>query len=140
MHAKILKKVSLWLPVVIWGLIIFNLSGHKLVAASPEYWKDFIFKKSAHLFFYGIFAVLFYRALRGEGAERINSAYLAILLAFIYGATDEFHQSFVMGREPTVRDLLIDTAGAGIASFLLYYLLPKCPKEVKHYLNKLGLN
>lgn len=137
MLEKILKKISLWLPVIIWAFIIFNLSNQRLSAVSPEYWKDFAFKKGAHIFFYSILSVLFYRALSGEGLKRKSSAYGAVFLSFLYGTSDEIHQSFIPGRESTLRDIVIDTIGASISAFLLYYLLPKLPNKVQNLLAKL---
>ena len=41
---------------------------------------------------------------------------ISIVVGLIYAITDEFHQSFVPGRGPSVTDVCIDTAGvfAGI--------------------------
>ena len=35
-----------------------------------------------------------------------------VLFCFLFAALDEFHQSFVPGRSPSFRDVLIDTAGS----------------------------
>jgi len=88
-----------------------------LPAASEFFWKDFIFKKSTHIFFYGILTILIYRALVGEGISKEKAIFWSILLAFLYGVTDEIHQSFVPGREARVRDLGFDTIGAFIGSY-----------------------
>ncbi|MHB8811176.1 MAG: VanZ family protein [Desulfobulbaceae bacterium] len=40
---------------------------------------------------------------------------LVVLFCFLYGISDEFHQSFVPGREPSGGDLLADAAGAAFA-------------------------
>ena len=40
---------------------------------------------------------------------------LVILFCLLYGISDEFHQSFIPGREPSGGDLLADTAGAAFA-------------------------
>ena len=44
----------------------------------------------------------------------------ALLIAVAYGAFDEFHQSFVSGRESEFADLIADTAGAAIAVVVLW--------------------
>jgi VanZ family protein len=36
------------------------------------------------------------------------------LIAILYAATDEFHQSFTPGRTPRVTDVMIDAAGAAM--------------------------
>ncbi len=35
-----------------------------------------------------------------------------ILIAALYGLSDEFHQSFVPGRTPELKDLIVDTTAA----------------------------
>jgi len=40
---------------------------------------------------------------------------MAWMMAILFALSDEFHQSFVDGRTSTARDVLIDSAGAGIA-------------------------
>jgi VanZ family protein len=44
-----------------------------------------------------------------------TSIVIAWLMVTIYGASDEFHQSFVPGRTPDLRDLVADSAGAALA-------------------------
>jgi len=45
---------------------------------------------------------------------------LAVMLASLYGMTDEFHQSFVPGRVPDPADWITDTAGAMTGSLIAY--------------------
>jgi VanZ family protein len=42
----------------------------------------------------------------------------AILLAIVFGAIDEIHQSFVPGRRPGIDDWLFDIFSAAIALYL----------------------
>lgn len=53
-------------------------------------------------------AVLF----RWMGWSATRSLLVAIVLATLYGVTDEFHQSFVPNRSPDTKDLLVDFLGA----------------------------
>ncbi|MDO9302614.1 MAG: VanZ family protein, partial [Anaerolineales bacterium] len=47
--------------------------------------------------------------------------WLAWLLALIFSATDEFHQSFVSGRHASITDALIfDNLGAAMALWLYF--------------------
>jgi VanZ family protein len=70
--------------------------------------------KVVHFAVYGLFATLLCRLGRGWRA-----AILAVLVASAFGATDEWHQSFVPGRDSDVMDWLADTAGA-LAAVTVY--------------------
>ena len=118
MKIRILKFLNYWLPPVVWATVIFLFSSLTVTPSTEIYWQDFIVKKTAHVVEYGIFAALLYRALRGHGVEKLDAVLLAILIAVIYGATDEFHQSFTPGREPRVRDVVFDTIGAVAGVFI----------------------
>lgn len=60
--------------------------------------------------------------------ERKNSAnyrrllLLCFVLASLYGVLDEFHQSFVPGRDCSVGDLVADTLGAGLGTGVMAYI------------------
>lgn len=138
MKDKIIKKLSLWLPVLAWMYLIFHFSSGRVPLASAVYWQDFAVKKTGHVLLFGFFAVLIYRALRGEGIDRKRAAIWSIALSAFYGATDEFHQMFTQGRESRVRDVFIDSIGAGVSIFLVYKILPKLPKQIKILANEFG--
>ena len=128
---KILQKLYLWAPVVLWSLLIFKFSSGKVPSVSDVYWHDFAFKKFGHFVIFGSLSLLIYRALVGEGLSRKNALITAILVATLYGASDEFHQTFTQGREARVRDIIIDGIGATFFTTTTYYLLPLMPKEIK---------
>ena len=146
MKAKSKVKTSLvamfclWLPVILWSWVIFWFSSRTFPVSSEMYWKDFIVKKTAHLIEYAVLSVLYFRALKESGMERKNAAILAIILCFLYGASDEIHQAFTPGREPKVRDALIDVTGAGLAMLGIWKLLPTAPKKLKVWAEKLQIN
>ena len=69
-------------------------------------------KKGGHMTGYGLLALSFWHALEWRRDRR----WLAWLLAVLYAATDEFHQSFVPGRNPSVWDVAaFDNVGALVA-------------------------
>jgi len=127
------KFINLWLPPVLWAALIFWFSTLPTTPTSMIYWQDFIIKKSAHVFEYGIFATLLYRALKESGFSKRKAAFWAILTAVLYGVTDEFHQSFTPGREPRFRDVIFDTIGASLAIFSIWKALPKAPTRLKSW-------
>lgn len=131
--------IQLWVPPVIWAVVIFLLSSRPIAPTSQIFWKDFIVKKSAHVIEYAIFTILLYRALKESGVKKYNAGLTAILFAVIYGALDEFHQSFTPGREPRVRDVFFDTIGSVVSIYLLWNLLPNLPSKLKAWAKKLHL-
>lgn len=74
-------------------------------------WADFIIKKGAHMLGYGLLALAYLYAFRLDSAK----LKFAWVLAALYAISDEYHQTFVFGRNGTWIDVLIDGAGAAIA-------------------------
>ena len=137
---RIMKKLlKYWVPPIIWACVIFVVSAHPLAKTSQIYWKDFIIKKTAHMIEYGIFAALIYRGLVASGVKKNNAGIYSILLALLYGVTDEFHQSYTPGREPRVRDVVFDTIGAILTIYSIWNLLPKAPERLRAWAKKLQL-
>ena len=82
-------------------------------------WLDFIVKKGGHAFGYGLLALSYLRGLKGRYKDIYSKwLYMAWIMATLYSASDEFHQSFVPGRHPAVADVFIDALGAGFTLFL----------------------
>jgi len=120
-------------------MVIFLFSSLPTTRNIEIYWQDFIIKKTAHVVEYGIFAVLLYRALKEGGVDKERAGLFSILIAVLYGMTDEFHQSFTPGRESRIRDVGFDTIGAILAIYILWKLLPKAPKKLKSWAKNLQL-
>ena len=83
---------------------------------------QYFVRKCAHAFEYSVLALLLWRAIRGEGRGywKWRTAGIVIILAGIYAATDEFHQTFVSERQGSPWDVLVDTSGATLAMFGLW--------------------
>lgn len=73
---------------------------------------DWLVKKTGHLVIYAALAWAYLRGLTYGGSVTWRAAALAVVLAALYGASDEYHQKFVAGRGSTMVDVLIDTVGA----------------------------
>jgi len=101
------------IPVVLWAGVIFALSslsnppGHTS-AEWPSY--------AAHLTEYAVLAFLVARW--ASVAFRDGPLKLLLLAAWLvcttYGATDEFHQSFVPERDASAVDWAVDALGAAL--------------------------
>ena len=105
-----------WLAVAGWMALIFFFSSQPQLPSPPDPWVDLILKKGAHFTVYAVLAVLFRRALpEGRGIWA-----LSWVLAVLYAASDEWHQSFVPGRHPQLTDVLIDACGAATGLLILW--------------------
>ena len=123
--------VWFWLPPLAWMGMIFYLSAQPDLPGPPESWLnawliDKLLKKGAHFGVYAGLAFWWWRALRRPQtlSEAKETGKIALLLAFgvsvLYAVSDEFHQSFVPGREPRLLDVLIDATGAATALGLMW--------------------
>ena len=83
----------------------------------PELFHTLI-RKSAHFFAYFVLGILTLNALCRSGTNAKRAYFLAFTISVLYAASDEFHQSFVPGRGPAIRDVLIDSAGAAAGLFV----------------------
>jgi VanZ family protein len=93
-----------------WAALIFLLSHQPRLPIDVQPFPHF--DKAAHAGAYAILAALAARALRVAGRGRRPALLAAVAAASLYGAADEWHQSFVPGRDPDPRDWAADTAGA----------------------------
>jgi VanZ family protein len=96
-------------PLALMGLIYF-------LSAQPDLNSglglvDEIGRKVVHMTEYGVLWWLWCRAL----GFRTRAAVAAAAIPLAYAATDEFHQTFVHGRNGSPIDWGIDAAGVAIA-------------------------
>jgi VanZ family protein len=66
--------------------------------------------------------LLAWRSFRHLVSSPIILALLSIAFCSLYGLSDEWHQSFVVGREADSADWLADTSGSVLVILLLYKL------------------
>lgn len=72
-----------------------------------------------------------------NGSEK-RKAVIAFAISAIYGATDEFHQSFVPGRSPEVLDWLADCIGSGLGAWGIVLGLPRLRGAVRRRTTRTG--
>ncbi len=120
---KPLPRVYYWLPTLFWMVVIFGFSSRPPLHVSPVAWQDFLIKKCAHVTEYFILGCLLYFSLhRTTNLTKKSIIILLIAIGLIYASSDEFHQTFVSGRDGRVRDILIDSMGIfGSATILTFF-------------------
>lgn len=120
-----------WVPVLLWGGVIFLLSTstfssintsaiigpilrfiYPAISAAALSLTNELVRKTAHFVEYG---VLFWLLVRGPMRGR---PYIALAACVVYAALDETHQVFVPGRGPSVFDVALDSTGALFSRYL----------------------
>ena len=106
------KLLRYWGPPLLWMIVIFFLSSRESTQVSDVYTWNFIFFKSLHVIEYAALYFLLFRAILQNNTKMKKKAWImAFVVAMIYAASDEIHQTFVPTREGKVRDVGIDTIG-----------------------------
>ncbi len=82
-----------------------------------------VWDKALHAVAYAALGALLLAAARSAGLGPAKAAALAVLLASLYGVSDEWHQAFVPPRSCDLSDWLADTLGAAAGVALLSFIL-----------------
>jgi VanZ family protein len=112
-----------WLPVMVYCIAIFVQSSYPSLDKFPSFaYSD----KLMHVIAYGLLGLLVCRAVNTLGRWRHRWGALVcfgVAAAALYGASDEWHQSFVAGRSSEVADLIADVAGGLVGSVIYVSIL-----------------
>ena len=112
------KLFTYWMPVILWAGLIFYLSNKPNLKSPYEY--DFFLRKIAHMVEFAILNIFIWRALMKRGLSNKKALILGGILAAFYAASDEYHQSFILGRSGNLRDVGIDSLGILISGGVLW--------------------
>lgn len=120
------RKINLWLPVFIWMAIIFYLSNIPHLSSGLGLW-DMALRKIAHMAEYTLLASLLARAIQGTWSDLSWSKMLAwtFFISVLFAMSDEYHQTYVAGRDGSWGDVLIDVCG-----LLIFILLDRFRRRV----------
>ena len=102
------KFVLRWGPAILMMGLIFLFSSIPMKPQPELDWLTLL-KKGGHLLGYALLALVLQRGLHLRGWKGV-AATMGIVLLF--ALSDEFHQSFVFGRNPSLIDVGIDLLGA----------------------------
>lgn len=133
------RFVKAWLPVALMCLAIFLLSQDAnsgrhsqevlrwLLEAAGMYSRHLLealngpFRKLAHVIVYFLLGGLSYRGFAyGRAGFARGAAIRSFIFCFAYACTDEYHQSWIPGRGPEPRDVMLDAAAALLAILLMW--------------------
>jgi VanZ family protein len=79
---------------------------------------NFIIRKITHITVFALLAILF---LKSVETPRFRYT-LSWLFTSIYAISDEWHQSFVPGREASYKDVLLDSLSAAVVLSFIYFM------------------
>ena len=120
-----LTQLKPWIPVIFWMGVIYIASSISVLPGSAIVWWDFIIKKSAHIIVYAILFYLIYRADNANRGDAPPRYWPAFLITFLYACFDEWHQSWVPGRNARLYDVGFDMFG----SWLSYLYIKQKPSK-----------
>jgi VanZ family protein len=86
-------------------------------------------RKMGHISEFGVLFLLLRFALR-KHIELKKATLGAVLLAVLYAASDEWHQSFVPGRSACIEDVMLDSS-AVLVAFLCSGLIDKIVAKLR---------
>ena len=106
-----------WGPFLAYAGLISYLSSEPSLKPPFNIWD-----KLAHAIEFGILAALLWRAIGGSflAAATPKRAALYLSACALYAGLDEYHQSFVPGRDSSLLDVLADVTGASTIVVLLW--------------------
>lgn len=104
--------------VVYCGMIFWLSSQSRLPVPDLFNFQD----KVLHATAYALMALLFWQSAGRLGEQKSTGISMAaVMFCSLYGISDEWHQSFVPGRDASLGDWLADTLGAMLVSGILCY-------------------
>ena len=103
----------------VWMTTIFILSAQSSLPTQSLFEGQ---DKLEHFLAYGLLGVLLSRSLRPMKVETWQRIILIATLTTLYGISDEYHQSFVPGRDVSALDVLADSVGGFLAALALFWL------------------
>lgn len=125
-----------WLPVLLWMVFIFILSsvpGKEIPdLAIPQ------FHRVVHFFEYSVLGGLWLRTLLlfKSNTTRFRRVLFAWVLTAVFALSDEWHQTFTLGRSGRLEDVLFDVLCAFLGIMVYLYgrgVIPKirAPEDLR---------
>ncbi|MBP7862925.1 VanZ family protein [bacterium] len=126
------SPIMRWILVIVWMGVIFAFShqansSEKTAVVFGGF--NIFARKMGHISEFGALYLLLRQALR-KHIDIKKATYLAVLLAILFAASDEWHQSFVPGRSACVEDVMLDSS-AVLVAFLCVNTIDKMVAKMK---------
>jgi VanZ family protein len=128
-----------WLPPILWGLTVLVMSGNwgsakntwgllkwltswfATVTPAQLRTMNFYLRKTGHVLAYGLMYFLWFRAFRAHaGYGPWRSCLWALGFCLLFSSLDEGRQWFFPSRTGSIRDVILDLSGSGLAGLITY--------------------
>jgi len=120
---RVTRQLISWAPAIGWATVLFLLSS---LSDSDLSTFSFSFPFDDKVIHLALYSVLGGTLQFGWLNSRSGMAHWTLIaIGIIYGVSDEWHQSFVPGRNPSIADLLADAIGVLMGYAFTYWLLSK---------------
>ncbi len=84
-----------------------------------------VVRKTAHFLEYFILGVFVYRAISSHTNNSNKNLWISFIICFLYAISDEVHQMFIPGRDPTIQDICLDALSSFCALAVLSWISHK---------------
>jgi VanZ family protein len=118
------KKLDYWVLFFYCGVIYWLSNQSKLPAQDLFEFED----KVNHFLAYGVMGICAWRVFRHFGTSLAKVFIFSWLFSSLYGVSDEWHQSFVIGRTSSAFDWMADTIGS-LLTISAYYWYSSRPQN-----------
>lgn len=113
-----------WMGFIFYSSTLSQDQASKPLESGAVSWLGDIRSYVAHAVLYGVLAALIQASIWGWNlGYQPRWAVVAAVLAALYGASDEYHQTFVAGRSGTLVDTLVNSVGAAFSAAGLWFLV-----------------
>ncbi len=119
------KYINLSLLILYCSLIYWLSAQSSLPAPMLFSHQD----KVIHMGAYFVMGLIAWRFFNDYFSKAAVVSIISLGYCSLYGFLDEWHQSFVPGRDADALDWMADTAGASIAMLFIYFQQPKTPNN-----------
>mgnify|MGYP000654456459 CR=1 FL=1 len=75
--------------------------------------------RAYHFIVFFLFSFFFFIVIKGREKIKIKHLLIVLIVSITHAFLDEFHQSFVPGRNPDIQDILTDLSGI-FSSIIIY--------------------
>ena len=134
-------KIGISAAVVGWMGLIFYLSSISVIGSeggaegfgaagtTVASWQGDLSSFAGHFILFSVLTALVFAMLRSWGCGfGIGCAVMAVAVSSLFGLSDEYHQSFVIGRYATASDVLVDTFAATVTAAIIWARATSWPR------------